>query len=239
MPSRIRPLRRTGAPGVPNVANMQDGEIAINAFDKKVYMRVGANLVEVANAAGGGSDMILKQQVFTESGTFTPSAGLLAAGGSVEVLLVGGGGGGRFAPSANCGGSGGQVIKRVVSVSAATTVTIGAPGVTTYDGSSTNGGATTFGPLLAKGGNAPIGSSPGHTAGEGSGGGGIGSTNIAGQPGGYGFGGGGGPTSSCGGANVSTDAVANTGGGGYGATAGNLRAASSGICIVTWWEKVL
>ena len=238
MPNRIRPLRRTGSSGAPNVANMQEGEIAVNSFDRKIWMRVGSNLVEVANAGGGGSDMVLKQQVFTESGTFTPSAGLLAAGGSVEVLLVGGGGGGRFATNANYGGSGGQVIKRVVSVLGATTVTIGAPGVTTNAGASTNGGDTSFGSLLAQGGNAPA-SGPGHTAGEGSGGGGGGPTNIPGQPGGYGFGGGGGPSSSCGGANVSTDAVASTGGGGYGAAAGNLRAASSGICIVTWWEKVL
>ena len=54
MPNRIRPLRRTGSTGVPVVANMLDGEIAVNAFDKKIWMRVGANLVEIANASSGG-----------------------------------------------------------------------------------------------------------------------------------------------------------------------------------------
>lgn len=54
MANRIQPLRRTGSTGVPVVADMLDGEIAVNAFDKKIFMRVGDNLIEVANAAEGG-----------------------------------------------------------------------------------------------------------------------------------------------------------------------------------------
>ena len=37
---------------------------------------------------------ILKQQIFTSSGTFTPTATHLAAGGWMTILSVGGGGGG-------------------------------------------------------------------------------------------------------------------------------------------------
>lgn len=54
MANRIRPLRRTGSTGVPNVSDMLDGEIAVNSFDKKIWMKVGSNLVEVANASSGG-----------------------------------------------------------------------------------------------------------------------------------------------------------------------------------------
>lgn len=54
MSTVIKPLRRTGSSGVPNVANMQEGEIAVNSFDQKIWMRVGDNLVEIANASTGG-----------------------------------------------------------------------------------------------------------------------------------------------------------------------------------------
>ena len=53
MANRIRPLRRTGSTGVPDVANMLDGEIAVNSLDKKIYMRVGSSLIEIANASSG------------------------------------------------------------------------------------------------------------------------------------------------------------------------------------------
>lgn len=53
MANRIKPLRRTGSTGLPNVANMQEGEIAVNSYDQKIWMRVGSNLVEIANAGGG------------------------------------------------------------------------------------------------------------------------------------------------------------------------------------------
>jgi len=48
----------------------------------------------------------LKFQEFLSSGTFTPSAALLAAGGNVTVLLVGGGSGTGGALNGGAGGSG-------------------------------------------------------------------------------------------------------------------------------------
>ena len=69
MANRIRPLRRTGSTGVPVVANMLDGEIAINSFDKKIWMRVGSNLVEIANASPGDWNTLVNKPA-----TYTPSA---------------------------------------------------------------------------------------------------------------------------------------------------------------------
>ena len=242
MPSRIRPLRRTGAPGVPNVANMQDGEIAINAFDKKVYMRVGANLVEVANAAGGGSDMILKQQVFTESGTFTPSPGLLAAGGGVDVLLVGGGAGGGIAA-----GSGGHTELRSPSsvvLLVAEGATTDAPGQGGGIGADRRGNTSTspghpasIGAYGFSGGGAMnpwSGYTPwGQNAQPNTGNGGGGQTsNASGGPGGHG----GGVVRRVLSLAPGTHTI-QIGSGGLGT--GGLGNGASGICIVTWWEKVL
>ena len=89
-----------------------------------------------------------RQQVFTSSGTFTPSAALLALGGWVEVLCVGGGGGGYDAGGTiRTGGGGSNVVRRVVQVTGNVTVTIGAGG--TGGSSPTAGGATSFGSLVS------------------------------------------------------------------------------------------
>lgn len=61
----IKPLRRTGSSGQPNIANMEEGEIAVNAYDQKIWMRVGGNLIEIANASGaawGGISGTLSNQ---------------------------------------------------------------------------------------------------------------------------------------------------------------------------------
>ena len=54
----LRPKRRTGATGWPAVDTLAEGEMVVNSFDQKIGMRVGPNIVEVANAAqsGGGGD---------------------------------------------------------------------------------------------------------------------------------------------------------------------------------------
>lgn len=65
---RWRPLRRTGSTGVPNVANMAEGEIAVNSFDRKIWMKVGSNLIEVANAASGDWNTLANKPNITADG---------------------------------------------------------------------------------------------------------------------------------------------------------------------------
>src|SRR5690348_13763530 len=86
---------------------------------------------------------VQRQQTFTSSGTFTPSARLLQLGGWVEAFIVGGGGGGGGASgnSGNAGGGGGGQIKRfIVQITGAVTVTVGAGGAAGTAGGAGAGG---------------------------------------------------------------------------------------------------
>lgn len=102
-------------------------------------------------------------QQFTSSGTFTPSAALLAKGGFVNIILVGAGGGGRSGDvsttsSPNSGalaGGGGEVVIRTVRVTGAVTVTIGTGGA---GGAAVTASTDTSGNAGAAGGNSLFGS---------------------------------------------------------------------------------
>lgn len=216
--------------------------------DGKIYGRKDAMWVEV----GGGGGKTLKQQEFKTSGTFTPSAGLIAQGGNCEVFLVGGGsgGGGSTVTGTSYGGGGGEVKRRVLSgVTTAKTVTIGSGGSGTYNGSGGAGGNSSFGSLLTCAG-APgagprgggVGSGSGGTGGKFSSGpvvvaattGGAGTDGFAGGGAGAGDTGSGAQVAggaSGGGGTYGNAAAANSGaGGGTGGSGG------SGYCLVTWWE---
>ena len=128
-----------------------------------------SNIGQFLSSIGGGSGGKLRYQEFTSSGTFTPSATLLANGGQCNLLLVGGGGGGGggvsyagFSGAGGCGGGGGVII-RPITVSAGVSVIIGAggAGVAGINGSTTgntgnNGGFSSFGTYVAGGGQGGI-----------------------------------------------------------------------------------
>jgi hypothetical protein len=105
---------------------------------------------------GGG--LKPKFQEFTSSGTFTPSAGLLAQGGVCFVTCYGAGGSGGRATGSQYGGGGGGAgfkVAKFLTLSSALTVTLGSgassPSTQGYNG--LDGGDTTFGSLItAKGG---------------------------------------------------------------------------------------
>ena len=136
-------------------------------------------------ASGGGK---LRYQEFTSSGTFTPSAALLANGGQcyIDEAIGGGGSGGVQINSgagvaSACGGDAGAYICGPVTVSGAVTVTIGAGGTAvSRSGISGNtsgnaGGNTTFGALLtAPGGAGGRGDNAGNAGAGGNGAGAIG-----------------------------------------------------------------
>ena len=49
MATRISFKRSTVAATVPTTSNLEDGEVAINIVDRKLYARNGGNIIEVAN----------------------------------------------------------------------------------------------------------------------------------------------------------------------------------------------
>lgn len=55
MTSVIKLKRSTTASNIPGLSDLADGEVAVNIADKKIYVRNGASVVEVANNASAGS----------------------------------------------------------------------------------------------------------------------------------------------------------------------------------------
>ena len=106
-----------------------------------------ANLSDFLPAAGGGGGGIPKYQEFTTSGTFTPSQGLIDAGGRVSLFMVGAGASGYDGGSWYQGGEGGEVIFvfDTLTNTNSVTITIGSGansssgGNTVFNGSSAGG----------------------------------------------------------------------------------------------------
>lgn len=216
-----------------------------------------------SNDLFGGAG-VLKTVVLTTSQTWIPPAALLAKNPIVQAIVIGGGGGGGAGTTngsnqggAGSGGSAGRVVKRTISVTAAgIAVTIGAAGAAGSGQASngTDGGNTSFGPIVAPGGRHGTGQ-PAYTSSSGYGGrgsaGAPGDTGVylgnfaglikAGGPGidGYATGGDGGPWVN---ANQYTPvALTNYGDGGHGGYAayyywGPGLAGVQGAVILYWYE---
>lgn len=188
------------------------------------------NSIPVTFATGGS----LKFQQFNTSGTFTPSAALLAAGGTVQLQMAGGGGGGGswsgYVGTAG-GGGGSSYWEQLVTVTGAVTVTIGAGGAGTLQG-----GTTSFGGLASVVGGFPGCNTGAFTPAQGGAGAGYGVAGesayadstpymVGGTGGGMGGGGWGRPAG-----------ATNSGGGGAGITTSNGGTGGSGFCRVIWSE---
>lgn len=140
---------------------------------------------------------VITQQIFTSSGTYTPTANMVKA--IVECVGGGGGGGGALGSastqsSGGGGGSGGysRVVVTAALIGISKTVTVGAGGTGGAAGFNpgTNGGDTSLGTLcIALGGAGGGGATPG-TGGPGGDGGfpGTGTVKAEGTDGGRGIG---------------------------------------------------
>ena len=53
MPTAIKPKRSTTIGQIPGLSDLQDGEMAVNIVDQKIYIRSGDNIETVASAASG------------------------------------------------------------------------------------------------------------------------------------------------------------------------------------------
>ena len=136
---------------------------------------VDANGFVTLSASGSFNNIV--RQVFTSSGTYTPTSGMTFC----DIEVVGGGGGGAGSAntaggtaSAGAGGGGGGYAKKLVNaatVGASKSVTIGAAG-------SGGGGGTTVGSNGGSGGTTSVGSIVSATGGTGGIGGPAGASNA-------------------------------------------------------------
>lgn len=201
-----------------------------------------------------------KFQEFTASGTFTPSAALMAAGGVILVHLWGAGGGGgkghnngSYGGTGGAGGGSGEYKRKWITLANnnVITITLGTGG---SGSSATDGGNSTFGALItatggkvgglgvAVGGSsnnanqppAGVGSYPGTSYGSITGDQGDGGNGGSAVGVGYGGNGGIGGGNNAGG----NGGIASGGGGGGGYSSGitNGGNGGAGFCRVEWWE---
>lgn len=107
----------------------------------------------ITAAIPSGSIKTVSKQIFTSSGTYTPSTGMAYC----LVRIVGGGGGGGVGGGASAGGAGGgaEVLLTAAQIGASKMVTIGAGGAITFAG-----GSSSLGTLAVATGGQP-GPSPG------------------------------------------------------------------------------
>lgn len=211
------------------------GDIKAGAMVLVVYDGTRWQLMNPSYATGS----LIGVQVFTSTGTYTPTPGT----NSVVVEVQGGGGGGGGSPAAAAGqsgisgggGGGAYARSRITSGFSGVTVTVGAGGTAgSAGGNGGNGGTSSFGALVScPGGGAGLAS--GTSAVPGLQGGGLGAAistggsivNSQGSPGGqgivvatsFGYGGGGGGSYFGGGANPQ---------GGTGSSAPGVAAVSKG-----------
>ena len=115
MPVAIKIKRFTTASDVPTTSELNDGEIAVNIVDKKIYVRDGSSIIEVANTSGGGSiDLSSVSQDIIPDGNGTRNLGSATKRWS-ELFLAG--------ETINLGGA-------TISSDGTGTVSVSATGVT-------------------------------------------------------------------------------------------------------------
>lgn len=160
----------------------------------------GASALPTWQAAGSGGFTSITVQVFTSSGTYTPTSGMLYC--TIECVGGGGGGGGcttttGFNVSIGGGGGGGGYARKTVAaatIGASQTVTIGAAGSAgaSAGGTGGTGGTTSLGSIcVATGGVGGTGAGNNNNSVAVGGAGGAGTTGdflASGGPGVVGFG---------------------------------------------------
>lgn len=114
MPVAIKIKRFTTASDVPTTSELNDGEIAVNVVDKKIYVRDGSSIIEVANTSGGSIDLSSVSQDIIPDGNGTRNLGSATKRWS-ELFLAG--------ETINLGGA-------TISSDGTGTVSVSATGVT-------------------------------------------------------------------------------------------------------------
>ncbi len=81
MANIFKPKRSNVASSVPTTSNLADGELAVNSADKKIFLRDGASIVEIANySVGGGAGEISVRKDTVQVGTAITTLDFAGAG---------------------------------------------------------------------------------------------------------------------------------------------------------------
>ena len=93
MATRIKLKRSTVAATVPTTSNLEDGEVALNIADKKLYARNGSNIIEVANQKPNTGEVVTTM-LSTDITNGQGNTFYVATVGSDNTTLANGGNGG-------------------------------------------------------------------------------------------------------------------------------------------------
>ena len=93
MATRIKLKRSTTAAAVPTTSNLEDGEVALNIADKKLYARNGSNIIEVANQKPNTGEVVTSM-LSTDITNGQGNTFYVASVGSDNSTLPNGGNGG-------------------------------------------------------------------------------------------------------------------------------------------------
>ena len=94
MATRIKLKRSTTAAAVPTTSNLEDGEVALNIADKKLYARNGSNIIEVANQKPNTGEVVTTM-LSTDITNGQGNTFYVATVGSNNDNLANGGGNGK------------------------------------------------------------------------------------------------------------------------------------------------
>ena len=94
MATRIKLKRSTTAATVPTTSNLEDGEVALNIADKKLYARNGSNIIEVANQKPNTGEVVTTM-LSTDITNGQGNTFYVASVGSDNTTLANGGAGGK------------------------------------------------------------------------------------------------------------------------------------------------
>ena len=94
MATRIKLKRSTTAAAVPTTSNLEDGEVALNIADKKLYARNGTNIIEVANQKPNTGE-VTTTMLSTDITNGQGNTYYVASVGSDNTTLANGGAGGK------------------------------------------------------------------------------------------------------------------------------------------------
>ena len=94
MATRIKLKRSTTAAAVPTTSNLEDGEVALNIQDRKLYARNGGNIIEVANQKPNTGE-VTTTMLATDFTNGQGNTWYVATVGSDNTTLSNGGAGGK------------------------------------------------------------------------------------------------------------------------------------------------